>query len=585
MPINFRTLRSKKSIHLVVWLLSSLLLVVAALLILLLSLPLQDLAGKEARKWLANQGTEAEFSVSRLDTGGITLDNIRLLPDGDLTAKHATAEYSLSMLLDKRIGTLTLSDVQATIRETEEGTFTLRGLEPLLNQPSTEDEQQPFSLPALPFDTLKAENLAITLIRKDGTTYATRGNLTLHDDYSGMLALEEVDAPLEGTDSVLLSDITLQRDSAGDAFALTIASIAHITGKRAYFTPMTLNGEIALPRDMSAVTGTIYMTDMQQRWKMEGHGSFIPETGKWEAAFSQPATSFESGILQPDMLFPVLRGQIQQVTGSTALKGRFYQDNRESEIQSEGTLTMRNLSGVAVDIPVNGINGSVSLSSLWPPATKGQQTVTVDEILLGLPLKNGKMSVTLKENGSAIFAPSTWNWADGTLSTGGATINIYEPMLPNVTLSAKGLALEQLLESLLKKGISATGRLDGEIPVSFTKDGDAMIANGRLSTVGGGTVTYSPDGESPLQLGQSFQTDLLLKALQNFRYEVLNMTINSKDAEDLNILLHVKGRNPELYDGQTIELNINLNGNLLGIVQSGMDIYTLPERLQEQLMQ
>lgn len=585
MPVNFHMLRSKKSIHLVVWLLSSLLLVVAAVLILLVTLPLNTIAQTQAREWLEKQGIEAEFAVSRLDAGGITLDNIRLLPDGDLSAAQATAEYSLSMLMDKRIGTLTLSDVQATIRETDEGTFTLRGLEPLLSQPSNEEAQKPFSLPTLPFNTLKAENLAITFIRKNGTTYSTSGSLTLHNDYSGLLSLKEVDIPLDGTDSILLSDIAVQRDSADDAFTLSIASIAHVTGKRAYFTPMALNGTVAMPRDMSAVTGTIHMIDLQQRWKMEGHGSFIPETGKWEAAFSQPTTGFESGILQPDMLFPVLRGQLQQVTGDMAFNGRFYQNNRESTVQSEGTLTMRQLSGVAVDIPVNGINGSVSLSSLWPPATKGQQTVTVDEILLGLPLKNGKMSVTLEENGNAAFAPSTWNWADGTLSTGGATINIYEPKLPNVTLSAKGLALEQLLESLLKKGISATGRLDGEIPISFTKEGDAMITNGSLSTIGGGTVKYTPDGESPLQLGQSFQTDLLLQALQNFRYEVLNMTINSKDAQDLNILLHVKGRNPELYDGQTIELNINLNGNLLGIVQSGMDIYTLPERLQEQLMQ
>lgn len=111
-----------------------------------------------------------------------------------------------------------------------------------------------------------------------------------------------------------------------------------------------------------------------------------------------------------------------------------------------------------------------------------------------------------------------------------------------------------------------------------------MIRNGRLDTKGGGVVRYVPGAESALQKGSSFQTDLLLQAMENFHYETLYMTINSKTPEELEVALHVKGRNPELYSGQTIELNVNLTGNLLNAVQSGMDIYTLPERLQEQLV-
>jgi len=93
------------------------------------------------------------------------------------------------------------------------------------------------------------------------------------------------------------------------------------------------------------------------------------------------------------------------------------------------------------------------------------------------------------------------------------------------------------------------------------------------------------DSDGPLQKGHSLQTDLLLSALENFHYSVLDMKLRNIDEDNLEVKLHVKGNNPELYDGQTIELNVNLTGNLLDVARSGLQFYTLPERLEEQLTQ
>lgn len=574
----------RRAIRVMCWLGSVILAAACAVLLALWLLPVNRLLEQQAKTWLDDQDIPLEFTLSALTSQSLTAHNLRLQPHGDITADSIHAAYSLESLRQRRLHEITLQGLTLSVTQTENGAYQLRGLEKLLDAEAAANTEETATLPELPFNQLQAENVALSVQPQDGGAYTATASLLLRGDYSGTLSLHEAEIPL-GDASVLLTNLVLNRETPDAPILFNLENIAHLTGGKAYFTPLKASGTFTPARDMQSATGNITVDDLREKWTLRLSGEADFKTGQWDMAFEQPAVTFETGILQPDMLFPILRGEVEQVTGSMALSGSLSKANSEADITSSGTLTLKNLGGVIADVPVSGISGAVALSSLWPPATKGQQRIDVSEILLGLPLSNGRMSFSLAQDGSVDFAPSTWRWANGDLRTNGARLNLYAPRLPDITLSAEGLALEELLSGLLKKGISATGKLDGNIPVSFSKDGDALITKGRLSTNGGGIIRYQPNDESPLQMGSSFQTDLLLSAMSNFHYELLTMDINSKDANELNVLLHVKGRNPELYDGQTIELNINLNGNLLDIVQSGMNVYTLPERLQEQLMQ
>lgn len=580
MPSDSPLRRHKKSIYMVVWIAGVLLCMVCAIGLAWLLLPVDRIAERQAREWLRTQGVEADFKVTELTAYRLALEDLRL---GGIAAGHVVAGYSLDNLMQKRVRQLEIRDLHVTATQDESGVWRIAGLEPLL--PAGDAAEEGFTLPALPFDRLAIPDARITLHPHDGEAYTATARLELHGDYTGALTVSEADLPIGESGSVLVTDLTLTREEAGAPFAVTLGNLAHLTGGKAYFTPLRATGEIALARDNRDIAGRMDISDLRGLWTLRLNGSAALDAGSWKLAFEQPDMTFETGIIQPDMLFPVLRGSVSQMGGVLSLKGEVTKAGADADITSGGELRARNLSGVIADVPVNGVSGTVALSSLWPPATRGKQKLAVEEILLGLPLKKGALSFSLAQDGTANFAPSTWQWAGGQLQTSGATINIHALRLPDMTLSAKGLALEELLSSLLQKGISATGRLDGTLPVSFTKDGDAMIKGGILSAQGGGVVRYSPDAESPLQMGHSFQTDLLLSALSNFHYDTLNMAIDSADAGAMTVVLHVKGRNPELYGGQLIELNINLSGNLMDIVQSGMNIYTLPERLQEQWMQ
>lgn len=548
-------------------------------------LPVDRLLEKQLKSWLLEQGIEADFRIVRLTTNHLEFRDIILLPHEDVAASRITATYALSDLGRKRIDRLEIEGLRLHAVRTDEGTPHIESLAPLLSAATEPQDFPALTLPALPFNVLEAKDVQLTYTPQEGSAYNATLSLTLSQDYTGKLVLDEARLPLGGEDSILLQDATIQRGEADATFAVDIGRIAHITGQRAYFTPLRTTGTLTPARDNRQLDGIMTVTDIREQLTVDIRGGFALDTGEWHVEFEQPTTTFETGILQPDMLFPLLRGHVAQMEGSIAVSGSARKTAEDSAVVSRGELRAQGLGGVIMDIPVSGVNGTIALSSLWPPATDGQQRLSVREILLGLPLKNGRMAMTLKPDGNAIFAPGTWEWAGGTLHTDGVTFNIHSRKLPDITLSAKGLALEELLSGLLQKGVSASGKLDGVIPVHFTAAGDALIRNGKLTTYGGGTIRYLPDTASPLQKGHSFQTDLLLSAVEDFHYETLSMTINSTGDRTLNVLLHVKGRNPQLYGGQSIELNINLTGNLLDIVQSGMNIYTLPERLQEQLMQ
>ena len=501
--------------------------------------------------------------------------------------------FSMEDVLARQINTLELSKLHASIAQNKTGQFTIKGLEDLAFPTKTETpdpvtETKPvaepkFELPELPFKQVTIKDMAFNVTPYQGETITASGNMRFHSDYSGALHITEASVPLKG-EEFLFTNFSLNRSIATEPFAMNIENITHITAKKAYFAPLKIDGTITPARDMQDINGTIHIQDLRELWRLNLNVHAALNTGDWKLNFEQPVMNFETGILQPDMIFPVLRGAMQQVKGEISASGSLSKKGKNA-IKSEGRITFSNMDAVIKDIPVNGVNGDISLSSLVPPASRGQQTVKINEIVLGLPLSKGQMQFALDKSGKATFDSSTWHWAGGTLKTGGATLNIYKPELPDITLSAKNIALEELLSGLLQKGISATGQLTGVLPVTFTKEREAMIIDGELHTEQGGIIRYKPQDDSPLQKGGSMQTDILLAAIENFHYSVLSMSINSKDAHALEVMLHLEGNNPELYNGQKIILNINLNGNLLDIVQSGMNVYTLPERLQEQLMQ
>jgi hypothetical protein len=96
-------------------------------------------------------------------------------------------------------------------------------------------------------------------------------------------------------------------------------------------------------------------------------------------------------------------------------------------------------------------------------------------------------------------------------------------------------------------------------------------------------VRYRPDqAPAALQAGGE-NVNLLLQALENFRYKELRLSINGRTDGEMDVGLHIAGANPNLYDGYPIEFNLNLEGALANVLRAGLTGYQIPQRIREQM--
>lgn len=123
--------------------------------------------------------------------------------------------------------------------------------------------------------------------------------------------------------------------------------------------------------------------------------------------------------------------------------------------------------------------------------------------------------------------------------------------------------LEPVFAMLGQEGLTASGRITGVIPLVQSAGGIA-IDQGHLRNSTRGTISYAPAADTA-----SPQLDnIALQALRDFRYDVLDATLDYHTNGDYVIHARLEGRNPELYNGYPIAFNINLTGTLPGLLRA-----------------
>lgn len=131
-------------------------------------------------------------------------------------------------------------------------------------------------------------------------------------------------------------------------------------------------------------------------------------------------------------------------------------------------------------------------------------------------------------------------------------------------LKVREIQLAQLLLMLDQDGLKGDGELSGTIPVRIMRE-EVEIKNGHLSNNTKGTLSYNFGDKPPQELN-----NLALQALQDFRYDALDLKLDYESTGDYTIQARLEGRNPQLYDGYPIAFNINLNGSLPGLLKASL---------------
>ena len=161
-------------------------------------------------------------------------------------------------------------------------------------------------------------------------------------------------------------------------------------------------------------------------------------------------------------------------------------------------------------------------------------------------------------------------WAGGALRTGGLVID-PSAARHDFTLEVAGVDLAEIVALAEIDGLAASGRLSGRVPITVTEAG-VVIEDGRLdAAAGGGSLRYAPGG-APAALRQAGEgATLMLDALEDFRYEALSITLEREADGETEVALHIKGSNPDFYDGYPVEFNLTISGELDAMLRRGLE--------------
>ena len=230
------------------------------------------------------------------------------------------------------------------------------------------------------------------------------------------------------------------------------------------------------------------------------------------------------------------------------------------------------ITGIKFDDQLNFANGR-----LRPSQAVGRLNIERWGLGDALALTDMATAWEWQRNDTLALRPLTAGLLGGELRVDGFDVPLPLTAL-ETTVTTNGLSLEQLAQALDVPGLSMTGDMNGQVGLTLT-DNLWRLVDGQF-TAEGGRLRYRG---AVADAAVAEQANLAFDVLENFEYDNLTMSLNGVIGGDQSARLRLVGRNPAVYDGYPVDLNINLSGALDAIAQRSLDALAIPDRLARQL--
>ncbi|MEX2476707.1 YdbH domain-containing protein [Marinobacter sp.] len=314
-------------------------------------------------------------------------------------------------------------------------------------------------------------------------------------------------------------------------------------------------------------------------------GEFLAVRGSMVVDGEQGGKGMASTFTDWPGLLELTRGQIQaQATVRV-------EPNTPMSLHSQ--LDFENVDGVMDRTAVSGLNGRLLVTVDGDDLAAHFRDLHVGQISSGIgfgPIRFlADYNAPLEDPGAGVLdiQQATAGFLDGHLRVAPGAIDPSGPAW-QFPVEVYDVSLAALLQVYPAEGIEGTGQLSGRIPVGVS-DAGIEVDGGKVSAKAPGGVLRLPAERLQAMLGGSQAMELVLKALQNFHYSVLDSTIDYDEKGKLMLDLTLEGENPEVRGGQPVVLNINLEEDIPALLTSlqlsGRVNEAVTERVRERLEQ
>jgi hypothetical protein len=276
---------------------------------------------------------------------------------------------------------------------------------------------------------------------------------------------------------------------------------------------------------------------------------------------------------------PVLASHLKELQGTLGMNGQII-------LSKKGMIPKLNINGNEINFQyeeakINGLNFKHHLSSLKSYGSKKLNTISIDQIDMGLIIKDIKTSYRVKNPKKIYIENLSLKTFDGLVQA--ENFSIINNLPTDLVIKLKKIPLNKLLNMALKDGVEATGEIEGTLPIAFLNN-KPIIKNGRLKNSGKGFIKYNPNKANPLKSMNQMQVNILLNYLKDFTYKKLFIDANSDKMYNLVLNSHFMGTNPDAYQGRPLKLGINLDFNIKNAILSKMMFMKIPEKIEERLI-
>lgn len=167
-------------------------------------------------------------------------------------------------------------------------------------------------------------------------------------------------------------------------------------------------------------------------------------------------------------------------------------------------------------------------------------------------------------------------WKGGAIGVQNVQMLLKSAKQPiSFNLQVKSVSIDELLQTLTGKRVSATGLVSGSVPVVIARDGGLTIKKGTLKAHGPGVIHMPPDAIP----GDNQQIELVRNILSDLQYSQFSINTEGDTKNNFAVLLALEGHNPDVYNGRAVKLNVRLTGDVLDFIQQNLMLLNNPEKL------
>lgn len=350
------------------------------------------------------------------------------------------------------------------------------------------------------------------------------------------------------------------------SLSATVRDLSPSAARR--FPPVLLSAEGVMRPASLRLDGEAVALDGAVRVPIAVRGNL--GTGAVQADFGPTAVTFAKGGLQPGALSAALT-DLRAATGTATVSGRFARP-AGGALSGQATLDLADLSVSRGDLRVKGLAGELAFRSLFPPVTRGVQALTARQVIAGVPLGRtaARFALLATDAGPLLRLDR----AEAALAGGRILVEELRlrPAAPRqaVEVVVQDVSLERLLRDWQIEGVNGTGVLSGRIPVVLGEEA-VMVDGGALSAAEPGVLSVDWGPTRDRLVGSGQQVDLAVRALEDFRYTALGLTVNQTEGGDLTLGVALDGGNPAVLDGYPFRFNVTFSGALGPILAAMRD--------------